>query len=359
MWHLPIIHHHHPFSPSVHWDDAHGRDANGSRRIAYTGFLAGAADLRLHYSVDGWHGPLRELSFAPDQHRSGHSGQSGAVVEVPDLHDHLTVDFALRAGDTWDNNHGANYRLWTSLEPVDAHLHARHDGFDSLGAESLHAALASAGIHRGIVSWRSNHYVTHVLHRSPGLRGLVWVRPHHPFVPEVRRLLRHGRVGLKMHPAVDGYDADDGRMDPYVRVAAEHGVPVAIHSAPGGSDPDRIRRLAERHGDVTFVLYHTYLGPYEGRERAVAHARDVPNLVLETSWCRADQIRRMLDQVGPGRVIFGSDAAVDGPRHFTERIVENAESYNDGLLQLIRELDPGDARALMRDNTCRIFGLPT
>jgi hypothetical protein len=57
-------------------------------------------------------------------------------------------------------------------------------------------------------------------------------------------------------------------------------------------------------------------------------------------------------------VIFGSDAAIDGPRHFTDRIVENAESYNDGLLQLSRELDPGVARALLRDNTCAIFGLP-
>jgi predicted TIM-barrel fold metal-dependent hydrolase len=356
MWPRPTFQHR-PFSPPARWDRAVATDGDGARRLIYTGFLAGAEDLRLHYGVDGWQGPVRELAFraGPEEHRPG---RLAAAVDVPELDGHVAVDFAVRAGDTWDNNHGANFRLWSSFEPVDAHLHARHDGFDSLGADSLHAALASAGIHRGIVSWRSNHYVTHVLHRAPALRGLVWVRPHHPFLPEVRRLLRHGRVGLKMHPAVDGYDADDGRMDPYVRVAADHRVPVAIHSGPGGSDPDRIRRLAERHPEVTFVLYHTYLGPYEGRQRAVAHALDVANLVLETSWCRVDQIRWMLDQVGPARVIFGSDAAVDGSRHFTDRIVENVESYNEGLLRLIRELDPGDVRAVLRDNTCRIFGLP-
>jgi predicted TIM-barrel fold metal-dependent hydrolase len=105
------------------------------------------------------------------------------------------------------------------------------------------------------------------------------------------------------------------------------------------------------------VLYHTYLGPYEGRRRAVAHALQVPNLVLETSWCRADEVRWIIDQVGADRVIFGSDAAVDGPRHFVDRIVENTESYNDGLLALARALDPADLRAVLADNTCRIFGL--
>jgi predicted TIM-barrel fold metal-dependent hydrolase len=332
---------------SVRW----GTAENGCRRIVYSGWLAEAADLRLHYGVDGWQGPVRECAFRP--------GTDQRVVDVPDLDGHVAVDFSIRAGDAWDNNHGANYRLWTSFEPVDSHLHARHNGLESLGAESLRAALASAGIHRGIVSWRNNHYISQVLRRSPDLRGLVWVRPHHPFVHEVRRLLRHGRVGLKMHPSFDHYDADDGRMEPYLRVAAEHRVPVAIHSGPGGSDPDRIRRLAERHPDVTIVLYHTYLGPYEGRHRAVAHARDVPNLVLETSWCRADQIRWMLGELGPHRVIFGSDAAVDGPHHFTDRIVENAESYNDALLTLSRELEPDVVRALVRDNTCAIFNLPS
>jgi predicted TIM-barrel fold metal-dependent hydrolase len=338
-----------PDPPLVAW--APPAEGSRRRRIVYTGPLAGSPDLVLHHGVDGWQGPIADLPF------DRRSGTGAAVVEAPDLDGHLTIDFAVRSRDRWDDNHGADYRLWTTVEPVDAHVHARDDGHGGLGAGALRAGLASAGIRRGVVSWQSNHYISRLLRRSPDLAGLVWVRPGTPLL-EVRRLLAHGRVGLKLHPNVDGYDADDRWLDRHLRLAAGHGVPAAIHSAPGHGDPDRIRRLAERHPDVPVILYHTFLGPYEGRRRAVAHALRVPNLVLETSWCKVDEVRWIIDQVGAHRVIFGSDAAVDGPRHFVDRIVEDTESYNDGLLALARALPAADARAVLADTTCRLFRLP-
>jgi predicted TIM-barrel fold metal-dependent hydrolase len=136
-------------------------------------------------------------------------------------------------------------------------------------------------------------------------------------------------------------------------------VPVAIHSAPGNADPDRIRRLAERFGSVPVVLYHTYLGPPWGRRRAARHAQRQPNLYLETSWCGSGEVLRLVDEVGPERVLFGSDGAVDGPRHFVQRPpnVEGRQTYNEVLLAVARELDATSARMVLRDNTSRLFGL--
>ena len=84
---------------------------------------------------------------------------------------------------------------------------------------------------------------------------------------------------------------DDAELDRYLDIAAEAGCPVACHSAPGDADPDHIRRLAQRFPSVPIILYHTYLGPYEGRERAVDHVREQPNLYLETSWCRWEFVK--------------------------------------------------------------------
>jgi uncharacterized protein (TIGR03086 family) len=59
-------------------------------------------------------------------------------------------------------------------------------------------------------------------------------------------------------------------------------------------------------------------------------------------------------------VLFGSDAAVDGPAHFVRQPpnVEMVETYNQGLLELARRLPADTLRALLEGNTRRLFGLP-
>ena len=59
---------------------------------------------------------------------------------------------------------------------------------------------------------------------------------------------------------------------------------------------------------------------------------------------------RLLDEVGPDRVLFGSDAAVDGPAHFVREPpnIELTENYNQGLLRLARELPTETFRACSR-----------
>jgi predicted TIM-barrel fold metal-dependent hydrolase len=69
---------------------------------------------------------------------------------------------------------------------------------------------------------------------------------------------------------------------------------------------------------------------------------------------------RLVDEVGPDRVMFGSDAAVDGERHFVREPpnVEGRETYNGGMVALARALGPDAARQVLADNARRLFGLP-
>jgi predicted TIM-barrel fold metal-dependent hydrolase len=178
-------------------------------------------------------------------------------------------------------------------------------------------------------------------------------------VKEVRARLASGFIGLKLHPTVDDYRADDHDLDPYLELAAEVGCPVASHSAPGDADPDHIRRLAERFPTVPVILYHTYLGPQEGRRRAAQHVCEQPNLYLETSWCRWREILHLVEETNAERVLFGSDASVDGPHHYCRHPpnVEGQETYNEGLVPLTRALGPTSARLVLGDNARRVFGL--
>jgi predicted TIM-barrel fold metal-dependent hydrolase len=324
-------------------------------RVRYAGPLArNGQALVLHLGFDGWSSPLQDVAME--------RADDGTWVAEVGTEDRVVVDCVVLEGRTsqCDNNDGADYRLWVDLDPIDSHVHVRTVGTGALGLDSLRAATSSAGMTHAIASWADNRFIDLVAAAVPWVTPLVWVSPHGPAVEEVQARLADGAVGLKLHPVHDAYPADTTALDPYLAVAADAGVPVTVHSSPGPADPDLIRRLAERFPTVAFVLYHTFLGPPEGRRRASAHARKLANLHLETSWCSSTEVERLLDEVGPDRVLFGSDAATDGSAHFVRHPpnIEGSENYNGGLLRLAQRLPPDVLGKLLEGNTRTLFGIP-
>jgi hypothetical protein len=307
--------------------------------------------MRLHYGFDGWQEPIRDAELVVVE-------RGVAVAEVSDLAGHVSLECAVANGEEWDSNSGLDYRLWIDFDALDSHLHVSGRGSGQLGLASFLVAAHSAGITRGIVSWPDHRLLDQLPLDSAGLSPLVWVRPGETRRSELRLRLASGSVGIKLHPTADDYRADDPALDPYLDIAAEMGVPVACHSAPGDADPDHICRLAERFPSVLVILYHTYLGPMEGRMRAIRHAMEQPNLYLETSWCAWRDVLWFVKLVGEDRVMFGSDAVADGPSHYLRNPpnVEGRETYNNGIVSLVQALGPRVARKVMGDNARRVFG---
>jgi predicted TIM-barrel fold metal-dependent hydrolase len=134
---------------------------------------------------------------------------------------------------------------------------------------------------------------------------------------ELERCRRRGAVGIKLAAA---RRASDPLLDPLMRYAARHHLPVLHHAwqhrpaAVSGQDPSDavdLCRLAGRHPDVSILLAH--LGGGGDWAHTLAAVRDVPNVFLDLSGSGADRgmLDQSLDDVGAARLVWGADLTLD------------------------------------------------
>lgn len=143
------------------------------------------------------------------------------------------------------------------------------------------------------------------------IRGLASVNPHLPnaqYVDEVTRCVEELHfVAVKLHTI--GHAVAPGTPDSRLvfRTAAELGIPVMIHTGPGVpfAEPAAWIPQAREFSEVTVILAHAGAGLYTGP--AIVAGETCDNVVLETSWCRPQDVAAAVNRLGPERVLFGSD----------------------------------------------------
>ena len=122
-----------------------------------------------------------------------------------------------------------------------------------------------------------------------------------------------GLKGLKIHPNNLNLDADDLRLVPILRKAAELNIPVIYHSNPSmtgfhdNSSPDKINKMIKIFPDINFITAHMggmkYLDAWSGTT-FVDISFVLPELV---AFYGIGQTNRILKMFGPDRLIFGTD----------------------------------------------------
>lgn len=124
--------------------------------------------------------------------------------------------------------------------------------------------------------------------------------------------------------------------------AAELGMAVSIHSM----GDDAMDAMAERHPKTTIVFAHP--GEHEAVRRHIRRLKGSENFHLDlagTGLFRHGVLRALLDEVGPEKILFGTDYPVCNPY-----------MYVGGV-----ELDPlvsaGEKRLVLGENARRVLGL--
>lgn len=126
---------------------------------------------------------------------------------------------------------------------------------------------------------------------------------------EVRRcIVDWGFKGLKLHPTINGFHlSDPGLVDPLFQVADELEIPIIVH---GASDllnsPPEFGIMAKRFPRVPLLMAH--MGFFWSVDQAISFAKECPNLYLETSRAPIFEIQTAVRELGPDKVIWGTDS---------------------------------------------------
>ena len=187
------------------------------------------------------------------------------------------------------------------------------------------------------------------------LRGLAWARPRDGSPKNLEPYLRnHGFVGVKLHPEMNNFPADDPRVDGYLALCEAYQVPAVFHCDQPGTNaaPERIYAVARRHPTVPIVLYHmVFLGPHAPAVRVVAEAlqKHDANLYLETSQADPQAVLSAITELGSKRVLFGSDATYFGTDHY--------QHYHALIENLRDQLSKAELADVLHRNAERLFRL--
>lgn len=129
-------------------------------------------------------------------------------------------------------------------------------------------------------------------------------------VEELRRACGNGARILVLHPAVQGFPADDELVWPLLEAAAEERIPVYVHTGPPGhATPWQLVDLAGRYPEVDLVMGHC--GATDFWNDVVEAGRAAANLYLESSLARPFLFAGYLEELGWEKGIMGSYAPLD------------------------------------------------
>jgi predicted TIM-barrel fold metal-dependent hydrolase len=124
-------------------------------------------------------------------------------------------------------------------------------------------------------------------------------------VEEMQRCLGQGARVLVLHPAVQGYQANDELVWPLLDVAAHEKAPVYVHTGlPGNSTPWQLVDLAERYPEVDFLMGHC--GATDFWNDVIGVVQATRNVYLESSCARPFNFERYMRALGKERGIMGS-----------------------------------------------------
>jgi predicted TIM-barrel fold metal-dependent hydrolase len=214
------------------------------------------------------------------------------------------------------------------ISVIDGHVHwgdwtPEREGWPGATLAEIRDALARSGIDGAVLTTTdtvdNEGLCAALAEDGDGFHFFPWVDPH-----EVDRTLQFlddhaDRVdGLKVHPSLERLRVDDPGWRPFLEHAEARRLPVIVHCGRWQEMASWrfCLEVAERHPEASIIVAHLGgdLATLQQECSAEMRRRQLPNAYLGTESIREYySIRIALDELGPERILFGSDYPLGWP----------------------------------------------
>jgi len=205
---------------------------------------------------------------------------------------------------------------------IDAHNHIAlkiYEGETKGTIENAISVLDTCGVERSVIAGaglphqldQNNRLCAAAVKKYPErLIGFVGVNPHlkEKTLEVIDQAVNEwGFRGIKLHPWLEGFPANDRIVYPIMERAEKYDIPVLFHSGtPPFSTPLLIADIAMHFPKVKVIMGH--MGKNMLYCDAICAAKLSKNIFLETSAAHIlPVVHRAVEEIGAERVLYGSD----------------------------------------------------
>jgi predicted TIM-barrel fold metal-dependent hydrolase len=210
----------------------------------------------------------------------------------------------------------AEERARLGADVFDVHTHVGQHDPDTMrcSPEQLLAAVEQADARAAVFplqepdGYREPNAAVIAAAQASGGRLVPFARldPRDEPAQQARRSLDAGARGLKLHPRGDRHALDDRALDGVWALAHERRLPVIVHAGRGiPALGAHAVEICTRWPGVRLILAHAAISDLAWIGR---RARELPNLMFDTSWWAPSDLLALFATVPPGQILFASDA---------------------------------------------------
>jgi hypothetical protein len=198
---------------------------------------------------------------------------------------------------------------------IDNHIHCGNNTHKSFTLDDIEQDLDEAGAQGAVIfafpedmyriedsrEWRikANNYVLEVAEKLKSIYPFYFVWNDY-IIPD--NLSDYAGIKWHRHWDEPKYNYDDPRCHEILKLIGDLSLPVLIEEEYGNT----VRFVKDNPG-LKVIIPH--MGNLNGGYDQMDVFFDNPNVYFDTSVANLDAIKRVLDNVGDGRVIFGSDVS--------------------------------------------------
>ena len=185
-----------------------------------------------------------------------------------------------------------------------------------------------------------------------------WVKPYGEVITEDFENLIKDNLdiikAIKLHPYHSKTSPVDEKCIPYLELANRYGLPVVAHTGTSEYDtPQKLYEAALMYPNIDFVMVHMGLG--SDNSLALDLLGKADNLYGDTAWVPTATTIEAIRRYGSHKMIFGTDAPIDGLDTYLTNTNGDISLYQDYLNNLPSKISEDEYKDLMYRNAMRIF----